>query len=258
MSTIAFSLGSFVFHWYGLIIAFALFSGLMISLWQSRAQGEHFVHIVDLVLYAIPVGIIMARIYYVLLNWTLYVDNPSELFFIWHGGLALDGALLGGILTIFVYTRVHNLDFWRWADIIAPGAVLGQAIGQWGKLINQESFGYPTYAPWGIYIDFAYRPKGYEQYDFFHPIFLYESGWDLAIFLLLLIGILFQIRYHRIQTGSIFLVYILLHSIGRFMIEEFRFDGEIIFGFYLTPIICIVSTIIALWMLAQKNCRLHY
>jgi phosphatidylglycerol:prolipoprotein diacylglycerol transferase len=120
-------------------------------------------------LYGIPVGIIVARLYYVISNWNLYISQPVEVLFIWHGGLSIYGALFGIILVIYGYTRYNNLPFWHWADLAAPGLAISQAVGQWGKFINQESFGYPTDATWGVYIDFAFRPDGYEQYDFFQP-----------------------------------------------------------------------------------------
>lgn len=111
----------------------------------------------------------------------------------------------------YLYTRKLGLDFWKVGDIVAPSFILGQAIGRWGNFFNQEAYGYVTNLPWAMYIDGAYR----------HPTFLYESPWDLGVFLFLL-------RYRRknkLVTGNVLLAYLFLYSVGRFIIEGFRTDS---------------------------------
>ncbi len=251
MGKIAFTIGPFMFHWYGLIIAFSVFIGMVVTIWQTRVRGKRAKHVINLVLLGVPSGIITARLYYVAANWKIYAGDWAETLYIWHGGLAIYGAIIGTILVVYLYTYLHKISFGCWLDVIAPGMAIGQAIGLWGNFINQEAFGYPTDASWGIYIDFAYRPIGYEQYDYFHPAFLYESCWNIFLFLILLAVSFVQIRYKRIQPGSIFLLYIILYSFGRFLVEGIRLDSEMIYGFRLTQIICVLSITAATWLLLR-------
>ncbi|MDF2570586.1 MAG: prolipoprotein diacylglyceryl transferase [Sporomusa sp.] len=229
MGKTAFLIGTIAFSWFGLILAGAILSACIINWWHVRLRNEDYDRLLDLTLYSIPVGIITARIYYVIVNWQLYVTDPSEVLRIWHGGLAIHGALIGVILTIWVYSRVQLVSFWRWADIVAPGIIFGQAIGQWGNFVNQDTFGYPTDAPWGIYIDYACRPSGYEQFDFFHPTSLYESCWGVSVFIFLIaVSWLTTRKYVKLAPGNLFLLYIILYSAGRLLIEGLRLDSEMI------------------------------
>lgn len=253
MEKVAFSFGIFTFHWYGLIIALAVLAGLGTSIWQTRIYRERSEPAIDLVIYGVPVVIILARIYYVLVNYPLFLDNPFEVFYIWHGGLAIHGALLGMLLVLYLYTRINRLSFWRWADIVAPGMVLGQAIGQWGNFINQEAFGYPTSVPWAIYIDYVYRPAGYEQYDFFHPTFLYSFGWNFLVFLLLLGVIFYRFRFKNFRDGNVFLLYLCLYSLGKFFIEGLRLDSEMCTGFRIAQIISAIVILLSLLFFIRLN-----
>lgn len=255
MDKVAFSLGILSFHWYGLIMALAVLLGLAVSLWQARMYKERLEPVFDLIIYGVPVAIILSRVYYVLVNYELFLDNPIESFYIWHGGLAIHGALLGMLLVLYTYTRIYKMPFWKWADILAPGMILGQAVGQWGNFINQEAFGYPTNVSWAIYIDYAYRPLGYEQYDFFHPAFLYSSGWDIIVFLILLGLNFYQFRYKSLRSGNIFLLYMLLYSIGKFFIEGIRLDSEMYAGFRIAQLFSavIIGLSILLFIYLNKS-----
>lgn len=253
MDNVAFSFGILTFHWYGLIIAFAVLTGLLVSLWQARLYKETLEPVVDLVIYGVPVVMIMSRIYYVLVNYPLFLDNPLEVFYIWHGGLAIHGALLGMLLVLYIYTRTNRLSFWKWADILAPGMVLGQAVGQWGNFINQEAFGYPTNLPWAIYIDYVFRPAGYEQYDFFHPTFLYSSLWNIVVFLLLMGMVFYRFRYRKLQLGNIFLSYLLFYSLGKYFIEGLRLDSEMCAGFRIAQIISVLVIMVSLFLFNLRN-----
>lgn len=261
MGKVAFSIGAITFSWFGLILASAILAACIISWWHVRLRGEEPDRLLDLTLYSVPVGIITARIYYVAMNWQMYAAEPGEILQIWHGGLAIHGALIGVILTIFIYARIHNVSFWRWADIVAPGLIFGQAIGQWGNFVNQDAFGYPTDAPWGIYIDFAYRPPGYEQFDFFHPTFLYESGWGIAVFILLAAISWWTTRKPaKPVSGNLFLLYIILYSAGRMVIEGLRIDSEMIGDWRLAQVVSGVAIVCAgvlMWRnhIIQKRCK---
>jgi phosphatidylglycerol:prolipoprotein diacylglycerol transferase len=231
MCRIAFSLGPFNFYWYGLIVAVAIMAALLVTLWQARRSGLPPAPVLDLLLWGVPAGIVGARAYYVLANWELYRQQPLDVFRLWQGGLAVYGALLAFILVLCVYARRRRVAFWAWTDIFAPGLALGQAVGQLANFVNQEAFGSPTDLAWGAYIDFALRPPGYEQFDYFHPVPLYESAWNLALFLALLaIGWTLRRLGRPWPPGSLFLLYIMLYSIGHYHFVGLRLDSELVWG----------------------------
>ncbi|GAC1572251.1 MAG: prolipoprotein diacylglyceryl transferase [Candidatus Doudnabacteria bacterium] len=188
---------------------------------KSEISAEVFENIV---FWTILWGFISARIYYVLFYWNQYKNNLSEIFMVWHGGLAIYGGLIGGALTIFILCKKNNVKFFRFTDLIILGIPLGQAIGRMGNYFNKEAFGLPTNLPWKIYIPLANRPQGYAQYSYFHPTFLYEIIADLLIFFILF-------RYIRKSTlkpypmGFLTALYLFLYSIARFAIEDIRLDS---------------------------------
>lgn len=253
MNTIAFFIGPLAVHWYGLILAFAISASISVSIWQARLFGESRRLVTYLILYCALAGLVSARLYYVLTNWPVYRSSPTEWFQIWHGGLAFPGAFLGIIATISVYSYINKLPFWRFVDILTPGFAIAQAIGQWGNFINQEAFGYPTNARLGIYIDFAYRPHGFEQYDFFHPTFLYESGLAFLIFFIAIIRNIYCLKKPHFVEGGTFLLYVFAFAFGRFFIETLRIDSEIFYGIRLGHVFCLSLIVSAplLWLSRQ-------
>lgn len=209
---IAFQLGPFPVHWYGIILATAMLVGTVLAARDAKRRGLDPDHLYNLALFMIPGAIICARIYYVIFNWHYYSANPLEIPAIWHGGLAIHGAILGGLLVGYLYARQSKLKFWLLADIVAPSLVLGQAIGRWGNYVNQEAYGTPTNLPWAMYIAGEYR----------HPTFLYESIWNLGVFLVLLWQ---RKKNQHLKTGDLFLIYLVLYSSGRVWVESFRTDS---------------------------------
>ena len=258
MGKIAFSIGTINFNWFGIISATAIIIAVAISWYYVRLRNENPDRLFDLTLYSLPTGLVAARAYYVIVNWQLYADNPSEILQIQHGGLAIHGAIIGVILTIWVYCKGKKISFWRWADMLAPGLILGQAIGQWGNFINQDAFGYPTDVAWGIYIDYIYRPLGYEQFDFFHPIFLYECLWDLFVFsILIIVSWLIAKHPSKAAPGSPFLLYIILYSVGRFATEGLRLDSEMFGAWRLAQLVSVIAIIVAGVLMVWRNYKLH-
>lgn len=209
---IAFYLGSWPVHWYGIILTVAMLVGTVLAAREAQREGLDPDHLYNLALFMIPAAILCARAYYVIFNWSYYAANPLEIPAIWHGGLAIHGAVLGGALVGYLYARHYQLNFGQLADIVAPSLVLGQAIGRWGNFVNQEAYGVPTNLPWAMYIAGEYR----------HPTFLYESLWDFGVFLLLL----WQRRKNdQLKTGDLFIIYLLAYSLGRFWVEGLRTDS---------------------------------
>jgi phosphatidylglycerol:prolipoprotein diacylglycerol transferase len=215
-----FHIGGLTIGWYGIMITIGILSAIGIALIEAKRRGEPTGHITNMALLVIPLGIIGARLYHVIDQWEYYSQNPGLI--IGGRGLGIFGAIIGGALGLIIYTWWKKLSTLRWLDIVAPGLILAQAIGRWGNFFNQELYGYPTDLPWAIYIDPAHRLPGYESYTHFHPLFLYESLWNLlgfAIFMLL--G---RKLRSRLRDGDIFFLYVIHYSIGRFFLEGLKLD----------------------------------
>lgn len=215
-------LGPLSLRWYGLLIATGVLLGVSLSQFLARFRKVDPDLISDLAIWLVVGAIPMARLYYVLFQWDYYQQNPGQIIAIWQGGIAIHGAILGGGLATWIFTRLKRVSFWQLADLVAPALILGQAIGRWGNFFNSEAFGRPTDLPWKLYIPPAQRPPGFEEFAYFHPTFLYESLWNLLVFALLLF--LF-FRFPRLKRGTIFLVYGITYSLGRLWIEGLRMDS---------------------------------
>jgi phosphatidylglycerol:prolipoprotein diacylglycerol transferase len=219
-------IGSLPIRWYGLLIASALLIGVSLSGYLAKRRGVNPDLLSDLSIWLVIAAIPCARLYYVAFEWKNYVNNPAEALAIWHGGIAIHGAILGGLLAALIFARLKKVSFWQLADLVAPSLVLGQAIGRWGNFFNSEAFGRPTDLPWKLYIPPAQRPVGYTQFDYFHPTFLYESLWDVAVFALLLILFSRGLKAApKLKLGTLFFVYLIAYSLGRFWIEGLRTDS---------------------------------
>ena len=219
-------IGPLPIRWYGFLIASAVLIGVTLSTYLAKRRGVNPDLISDLAIWLVVAAIPCARLYYVAFEWDKYKDNPTELFAIWHGGIAIHGAILGGILATLIFARLNRISFWQLADLVAPSLILGQAIGRWGNFFNSEAFGRPTDLPWKLYIPPAQRPPGYSQYEFFHPTFLYESLWNVSIFALLMFLFFRGLKGKPpLKLGTIFLVYWIGYSLGRFWVEGLRMDS---------------------------------
>jgi len=232
-TTSAVEIGPLTIHFYALCIV----SGVCIALWLGNkrftaAYPDTYGVVGDVAIFAIPAGVIGGRLYHVATSPDAYFGSsghPADVFKIWNGGLGIWGAIaLGTLAAFFAYRNLAKErdlpSFLAFADALAPGILIAQSIGRWGNWFNGELFGRPLQAPWSLEIPRALRPFGYENFSTFHPTFLYESIWCLAIAVLLLC------MRHRLPMGSIFLLYITLYSVGRFFIEGLRIDSAHSFG----------------------------
>ncbi|NDA64950.1 MAG: prolipoprotein diacylglyceryl transferase, partial [Chitinophagia bacterium] len=183
-------LGPLAIRWYGLLIALAVLLGLVISSRLARRRGFESGLISDLLPLLVLAAVVGARAYYVLFEWRQYRLNWLEALQIWRGGIAIHGALIGGVLAVIAFCRWRRLSFWSLMDVLVPSVALGQAIGRWGNFFNSEAFGLPTNLPWKLWIPAVNRPSGYLGQAWFHPTFLYESLWDFALFLILIVLVL--------------------------------------------------------------------
>ena len=229
----AFAIGPLTIHFYALCIIL----GVAIAIWLGNkrfvsnfpdAQGV----VSDVAVFAIPAGVLGGRLYHVATSPESYFGKAGHfqnIFKIWNGGLGIWGAIALGTLVAFIsykkLARSRELpSFLFFADALAPGIVIAQAIGRWGNWFNGELFGRPLDAPWALEVPSFLRPSGYLTFTTFHPTFLYESLWCLIIFAFLL-----YLR-NRLHAGSIFYLYIALYSCGRFFIEALRIDTAHIYG----------------------------
>lgn len=231
----AFHLGPFDIHVYGIILALAIAAGLFVAYRRAQARGGHGSQVLDLAIWAIPGGIIGARLYHVITDWHLYEGIYFRIFFLWDGGLSIWGAISGGAFAVWLATRKarrvgkaepggsggsKGLSFTEVADVAAPALLLAQAIGRFGNYFNQEIFGRPTSLPWAVEIEPLFRPFGYFAETTYHPTFLYESLWCFGAFVLLLVWE----KAWRGPEGSLLARYVLIYCTGRLLVELFRID----------------------------------
>jgi phosphatidylglycerol:prolipoprotein diacylglycerol transferase len=220
-----FQLGPFSLRWYGLLIALAVLTGLMLATRLGRRRGIEPAVIADLLPLLVAGAVIGARSYYVALEWRQYRSHWIDALAIWRGGIAIHGALLGGLLVTLLYCRWRRQSLWNLLDVLVPAVALGQAIGRWGNFFNSEAFGLPTDLPWKLTIPAQNRPIQFVDAETFHPTFLYESIWNLGVCALLLF--LFRAASRgRIQlpAGALSCIYLMAYSSGRLWIEALRLD----------------------------------
>lgn len=222
---LVFQLGPLSLRWYGLLIALAVLAGLALATRLGKARGIDPTLIADLLPLLVLGAVLGARLYYVALEWRQYADNWGEILAIWRGGIAIHGALIGGMLTTVLYCRWRRQPFWPLLDVLMPAVALGQAIGRWGNFFNSEAFGLPTDLPWKLRIPLENRPAEFLDQLYFHPTFLYESLWNVGVCVLLLL-LFRQASRGRIQLppGSLSCIYLIAYSCGRFWIEGLRLD----------------------------------
>lgn len=255
-SPIVFALGPLFLRWYGLLLGIGAALAFWITFRLARRQNIPENDVLNLGALAVLIGFLGARFYHVLNEPSYYWHHPAEILQVWHGGLAIHGGLLTGLITILVYCRRKGLHLWAITDLIAPGLVLAQAIGRWGNYFNQELFGRPTNLPWGIPIDPAYRPANESTSTYFHPTFLYESLWNVGVFVLLF-ALARRTENRRLPDGVVTMLYLGLYSLGRFGTELLRIDDvPIIAGLRLPLLVSgalVLAALAGLWFFVRRR-----
>ena len=228
INRVAFELFGLQIYWYAIIIV----SGIALALWMSNREavriGLKEDDMTNFILWALPIAIIGARLYYILFDLEPYLADPIQIFNTRSGGLAIYGGLIAAVIVLIVYTRHNFIDPWLFLDVVAPGVMLGQAMGRWGNFTNHEAYGgettrqfleslhLPQFIINNMYIDGAFR----------QPTFFYESMWSLLGLILILI-----IRKKvAVKRGELFLGYVTWYSFGRFFVEGMRTDSLYFFG----------------------------
>lgn len=224
INPIAFSLGPLEVHWYGVIIASAIFVAIFLSMREAEKRGLEGDSIIDIALWALPIAFIGARLYYVLFELGYYLQNPDQILAIWNGGIAIYGGLIAGGLTVYWFAKKKGIPIWLLLDILAPNVLLAQAIGRWGNFINQEAHGGEVSLS---FLEKLHLPEFIiNQMNingvYYHPTFLYESLWSLLGFCVILV---LRQRKHLLRRGEVALTYVLWYSLGRFFIEGLRTDS---------------------------------
>src|SRR5690554_283229 len=207
--------------------ALAILAGIVAALWITQRRmaerGGPAERVVDIAFWAVPFGIVGGRVYHVVSSPQAYFGeggDPWRALAIWEGGLGIWGAIALGAVGAWIGCRRHNVRFASFADVVAPGLLVAQAIGRLGNWFNQELFGGPTQLPWGLEIDAAHLPPGFDEGTLFHPTFLYEMVWCLAGAALLV----WLDRRFRLGNGQVFWLYVLIYVTGRGWIEMVRID----------------------------------
>ncbi|MDP3986298.1 MAG: prolipoprotein diacylglyceryl transferase [Candidatus Veblenbacteria bacterium] len=218
---VLFSLGPFAIRWYGLLLVLGVAAGYALTRRRWRELGWPVAQLEGLVVWLVVAGLLGARLVDVFAyEWWYFRDHLGEIFYLWRGGLAWHGGLVGGAVALVWWARRHRWSLFELLDSLAPGLAVGQAVGRWGNYFNQELFGLPTSLPWGIPIAGAYRPQAYLDAVYFHPVFLYEF-----LALVLLAGALWRWRA-KLVAGRLFALYLILSGILRFALEFLRVDEQ--------------------------------
>jgi prolipoprotein diacylglyceryl transferase len=209
---------------YALFIIAGILVGVFVGDRRWRARGGAEGQIADIALWAVPFGIVGARLYHVATDWTTYFGPDGSgivaALKLWQGGLGIWGAIAGGALGAWIAVKRKGLLLPPLADALAPGIAFAQAIGRWGNYFNQELFGRPTTVPWALEIDTLNRPDGYEAFETFHPTFLYESLWCILV----AVVVIWADRRFTMGHGRVFALYVALYCLGRVFIESVRID----------------------------------
>ena len=247
-SPVAFRIGGVTVYWYGIILAAGFFLGVVYALHRCKEFVITQDEILDGLFIVAPVAVICARIYYCAFNWSEYADNPISCLYIWEGGIAVYGSIIGAVLMTIVYTRWKKIPLKPVLDLVAMGFLIGQFIGRWGNFFNREAHGSVTDCFLRMGLEDAAGNVTY-----YHPTFLYESLWNFVGFLLLH----FYIK-RRKYDGQIFTLYVAWYGLGRAIIEGLRTDSLYLFGTgirvsqLLAAISCVIAAGFLIWRLSGR------
>ncbi len=246
-----FEVGPIAVRWYGLLIAIAVLIGVTLSQYLAKRRRVDPDLLGDLAIWLVLGAIPGARLYYVLFEWQEYVQRPGDILAIWKGGIAIHGAIIGGLIATIIFARIKRISVWQLLDLVAPSLILGQAIGRWGNFFNSEAYGKPTDLPWKLFIAPRYRPLELLNFEYFHPTFLYESLWNLGVFVLLMTLFFWGLKQsNRLKLGTIAAVYLIGYSLGRVWIEWLRTDSLMIGPLKVAQLVSLSAIALGLLILA--------
>jgi len=250
---IAFSIGPIDVRWYGVIIASGIVLAFLVAQREMVKRGFHPEFLTDLLIWAVPLAILGARLYYVFSKWEYYAENPGQILQVWEGGLAIHGALIASFITAYIFTKKRNVSFLKLADVVAPSILIGQTIGRWGNFMNQEAHGGPVSR---AFLENMFLPDwiiNQMRIDgiYYHPTFLYESVWNFAGVVLLIL-----LRRANLIRGEMFLFYIIWYSSARFFIEGMRTDSLYLVGELRTAqVVSVIGIAVALVFIVYRRVK---
>ena len=248
---IAFSLGPIDVRWYGVIIATGIVIAFLVAQKEMVKRGFHPDFLTDVLIWAVPLAILGARLYYVIFKWEYYAQNPGQILQIWEGGLAIHGALIVSFIVAYVFTKKRNVSFLKLADMTAPSILIGQTVGRWGNFMNQEAHGGEVSRSFleNLFLPDWIINQMYIDGTYYHPTFLYESLWNFT-------GVMIMIALRRVNLlrGEMFLFYIMWYSFGRFFIEGMRTDSLYLIGELRTAqVVSIIAFAVALIIVIYRR-----
>ena len=238
----------FSIHFYGIIIALGLVLAVVYGMRRSQQFGLKQDDILDGVLWIAPLAVVCARLYYCIFAWEDYRDNPIEVLYIWKGGIAIYGSVIGAALGVVLFSKLKKVRLGAVLDLVSLGFLIGQSIGRWGNFFNREAFGAPT----DSFLRMGLMNAATGQVTYYHPTFLYESLWNAAGFLLL-----HFMSKRRQYDGQIALSYVVWYGLGRAMIEGLRMDSLYWGPFRVSQVLAAVSCIAAAGVLVWQAFRPH-
>ena len=254
MNPVAFNIGNFEIRWYGILIVLGIFIGMFIAYYNSKKLNLDFEKIIDGFLVAFPCAIVGARAYYVFFEFDNFKNNIWSVFNLRTGGLAIHGGLIGALIGTIIYCKFKKIEMKKYLDVVAPSLILAQAIGRWGNFMNGEAHGdvvsyefiskFPEFIQKGMYLDGHY----------YNPTFLYESMWNLIIFLILMI-ILHKKKSN--ENGVVIASYAVLYSVGRLFIESLRTDSLMIGNIRIAQFMSILGVIIGITYIIYVKSKKH-
>ena len=252
INRVAFTIFGVRIYWYAIIMVFAMVLAMIIYKKRDGLYNIKFEDVLDIAIYAIPISLICARIYYILFNLEYYFANPAQIINTRSGGMAIYGGIIGGFITCAIICKKRKITFLDLIDYVAPALALGQAIGRWGNFVNAEAYGTKTTLPWRMGI---YEAGKYIEV---HPTFFYESLSCIIIFVILIF-----IKNRRIFKGQVACTYLILYSFERTFVEGLRTDslmiGNIRVSQLLSVIIFFTTLIVYIYQIYKlKKCRKTY
>ncbi len=254
-----FTIWKFEIRYYALIIIFGALVAAVIAAWRVRKNGEDPEIVVDMMPWLLIGGIIGARLWHVFtpgyfanITTADYFREPLLILQIWNGGLGIPGAVIGGALALFIYTKVKKISFLEWADYIAPGLLVAQGIGRWGNFINQELYGKPSNLPWAIKIHPDFRSPGFKDIERYHPLFLYEFILNIIAAIILLV--INRVYKKKLYKGDTFLLYLVFYPAIRFGLEFVRLEPSLSkSGININQTVMLVVMILAIVTLVLRH-----
>lgn len=240
--------GPFMLSWYNLFFMLAVFAGGWLGLREARRKGIDTEKMQSLILWGLLGGIVGARLFHVVDRWDLYADDPVRVLYVWEGGLAVYGGLVGGVLAGLLYTWRNGLPFWRAADAAAPGLILGQGLGRLACIPNGDALGAPTDAPWAfIYTNPATMVPPELLGTPLHPYPVYELLFDFVV-----LGLLWKLRGVYRTDGMLFLTYVGVYAVGRFLLTFFRTEQIWFFGLQEAQVVALALLVLTVPLLAWR------